>query len=315
MRIVTASAPGKVILFGEHAVVYGRPAIAVPVDRVQATAEVRRYAKGGIRILAPDLGEDSLLAELPPDHPLGIVVRGALVELGQTAEAGLRITVRSTIPIASGLGSGAAVSTAIVRALAGYFERPLAAADVSRLAFEAEKVYHGSPSGVDNTVIAYERPVYFVRDRTLETFCATRPFTLLIGDTGVASPTKETVGDVRRAWQAEPDRFELLFDLCAEITRRARAAIEAGEPALLGPLMDRNQDLLAEMGVSSPELEGLIEAARRSGALGAKLSGGGRGGNMIAYVEAEEADVVSAALLQAGARNVILTRISTETRS
>jgi mevalonate kinase len=128
---------------------------------------------------------------------------------------------------------------------------------------------------------------------------------LLVADTGVVSVTKDVVGDVRRQWQADPRRFERLFDSCGQVARAARRALENGDIGRLGQLMVENQSYLREMTVSSPELERLIEAALAAGALGAKLSGAGRGGNMITLVEAGGETAVQAALASSGATNVL----------
>jgi mevalonate kinase len=162
---------------------------------------------------------------------------------------------------------------------------------------------------VDNTVIAYGQPVYFKRGEAPQPFAIGAPLMLAIGDTGIASPTKVAVGDVRAGWQRETARYEALFDAVAEIVESARQAIAAGRVGELGPLMNQNHGLLREMGVSSPELDRLVEAARAAGAGGAKLSGGGRGGNMIALVTRETAATVANALSAAGARRVIVTDI------
>ncbi len=177
------------------------------------------------------------------------------------------------------------------------------------LVYEVEKLHHGTPSGIDNTVIAYGQPVYFVRGQPPQTFPIGRPFTLAIADSGIASPTRIAVGDVRRAWEQEPARFEALFDRVAAAVEAARAAIAAGEPERLGRLMDENHALLQETGVSCPELDALVTAARAAGATGAKLSGGGRGGNMIALVTESTASRVAGALRAAGAVHVIVTKV------
>lgn len=320
--MITASAPGKVILFGEHAVVYGRPAIAVPVTYVQATATVEP-GEPGIIIHALDTHQTIAIDHAGPTDPLATIVRLALAHFG-IQHADLSIMLRSTIPIASGLGSGAAVSCAIIRALAKWAvgviprDRPGAItpdypyiddATVSSLAYEVEKLHHGTPSGIDNAVIAYNQPVYFIRGQPVQTFSVARPFTVAIGNTGVASPTKIAVGDVRRNWEAAHDWYEVLFDQIGYIAAEARAAIESGEIDQLGPLMDRNQSLLRAIDVSSLELERLIGAAKAAGAAGAKLVGGGRGGNMIALVDESNRDEIIAALKIAGATNVIVTEI------
>ena len=182
-------------------------------------------------------------------------------------------------------------------------------ADISALAFEVEKLHHGTPSGIDNTVIAYEQPVYFVRGEPIAAFSVARPFRIAIADTGVVSPTKVAVGDVRRAWEAERDRYEALFDEIGAIVHAARAAIERGDVEALGPLMNANQRLAREIGVSSPEIESLVDAALGAGARGAKLSGAGRGGNVIALVGEENPEKLVRALMDTGARHVIVTKV------
>ncbi len=304
-------ASGKVILFGEHAVVYGRPAVAVPVTQVQARAEVEDAERGqGITIVARDLGRTYKLNEAPPDDALRAIVVSTLEHVRVGLEQDLTITVTSTIPVARGLGSGAAVSTAIVRALLEHFDRWLDSRAISDLVFETEKIHHGTPSGIDNTVIAFEKPVYFVKGGRMEIFWVERPFLLVIADTGVQSPTKVTVEAVRRAWEREPVMYEGLFDDIGTIADMGRQAIEQGDLEVMGRLMDENQRLLRLLKVSSPELEGLIGAARQGGALGAKLSGAGRGGNMIALVTQETCGQVSMMLRLAGAKNVIVTEVS-----
>jgi mevalonate kinase len=306
MTTVTASAPGKIILFGEHAVVYGRPALAVPIHDLQATATVRDGAPDqGLIIDAPDLNMQLSLTQQATEA-LALTARLVLDRLG-ISEPNAHLTIQSTIPVASGLGSGAAVSAALARALAEYLGHPLEAATLSALVYEVEKLHHGTPSGIDNTVVCYAQPVYFVRDATLETFHAAQPFHLLIADTGVPSPTKSTVGAVREAWRRNPSTYEAIFDEIGAVARQARVTIESGEVSELGPLMNRNQILLRKIGVSSTELERLIEASLSAGAQGAKLSGGGGGGNMIALAAPEDARQIAEALTRTGASRVLHT--------
>ncbi len=304
----SASAPGKVILFGEHAVVYGRPAIAVPVSQVQAQATVSPQ-DSDLTIEALELGRTFTLGDAPESDPLAAAVQITLAHLGAPPPAA-KLTVHSTIPIASGLGSGAAVTVAIVRALSGFLGVTLETPIVSRLAFEIEKIHHGTPSGIDNSVVAFCRPVYFVRSQPIETVSIPTPFRLLIADTGVASPTRETVGDVRLAWQANPQPHEALFDQIGQLADSARQAIERGKTKELGALMNENHLLLARLGVSSPLLERLIGVALTAGARGAKLSGGGRGGNLIAIAPPDVEKNVIEALISAGAVRVIATTVS-----
>lgn len=308
----TSSAPGKVILFGEHAVVYGRAAIAAPVTQVQANAAVEPAPPGsGLTIVAADLGQSIHLATAGKRDPLATAARLTLAHLSAPEPDGT-LTIHSTIPIAGGMGSGAAVSTALVRALAGFLGHEMEPAEVSSLVFEVEKIHHGTPSGIDNTVIAYEQPVYFVRGRAVERLAVGAPFTLLIGDTGAPSPTGKVVAQVRRDWQREPARYDALFDQIGAVAEEARRAIESGDIYALGPLMDDNHELLIDMGVSSPRLDNLVETARLEGAMGAKLSGAGQGGNMIALVEDDLVEQVTEALIQEGATRVIHTKVKSD---
>jgi mevalonate kinase len=308
MRAARGAAPGKVILFGEHAVVYGRPALAVPVDQVQATATVTPGGDG-FWIEAADLRRRYPLAGARANDPLAKAVRQVLRRGGLSETPAGWLRVESTIPIASGMGSGAAVCTAVVRAMAGALEIELSAAEVSALVFETETLLHGTPSGIDNTVVAFEQPVYFVRGQPPAPLRVGKPFRLLIADTGKPSPTRVTVGEVRAAHEREPARLAGLFDQIGAVVDEARQRIETGQPEGLGVLMNRNQALLRELRVSSPELEALIAHALEAGALGAKLSGGGRGGNMLTLVAQEGEGAVRAALEAGGAMRVTGTTV------
>jgi mevalonate kinase len=312
MPAFTAHAPGKIILFGEHAVVYGQPAIAVPVTQVRATATVTPDIKGKpgmVKIEAPDIDFEAQLDALPSDHALAAAVRGVAVSMGVRRIPACTLRISSSIPVASGLGSGAAVSVAIIRAMSAFLGHPMPNHRISDLAYEVEKIHHGTPSGIDNTVVTFSQPVYFTKNQPIETFSIAKSFSVVIADTGIPSPTRETVSDVRKSWQAEPERFEALFAAAGSIAIAARQAIESGHPGRLGPLMNENHQLLQEMGVSSPALDQLVKAAQDAGAMGAKLSGGGRGGNMITLTDLHDSEIVANQLRTSGATQVIFTKI------
>jgi mevalonate kinase len=305
-----SSAPGKIILFGEHAVVYGRPALAVPVTQVHAEVDVSDSARPGIWIDAPAVDLHAELNTLPSDHPIASVIHNLFFLLRVSPFPNLDIKISSSIPVASGLGSGAAVTVALTRAVTAQLNLSMTNEEVNAFTYEIEKLYHGTPSGIDNTVVTYARPVYFVKGQPIEIFKVGKPFTILIADTGISAPTKESVGDVRRLWEADKTKWQPVFDRIGEIARNAKASVESGQWEALGELMNENHALLQTLTVSAPELDRLVEAARGAGALGAKLSGGGRGGNMIALVEPERAKAVSFSLKEAGAKNTIITEVS-----
>jgi mevalonate kinase len=305
---VWASAPGKIILVGEHAVVYGKPAIALPLTQVKA--EVMAQAgrpNTGIIINSADLKREYMVGGAHPEEPLAFT--SILSRLGIRRMPDVLLTLRSDIPIASGLGSGAATAAAIAKALARWLGWELSPAQLSAIVYETEKIHHGTPSGIDNTVIAYEQPVWFVRGEPVQPFAPRGDFVFLVANTGIHSPTRFTVADVRKAWEGDPEQYNLLFEKVGTVAQAARAALEAGDANTLGSLMNQNQTLLRELGVSAPANDRLAEAALAAGALGAKVSGGGRGGNNIALVPPHRLASVKSALLDAGAVRVLQTTL------
>jgi mevalonate kinase len=314
MPAFATKAPGKIILLGEHAVVYHRPAIAIPVTQVAAHASVTANPLGQpgmVRIEAPDIALSCHLHELSDLHPLATAVNSVAEALGIQSIPACTLRITSTIPIASGLGSGAAVSVAIARSLSAFLGHPLEDDQVSNIAYRVDQIYHGAPSGVDNTVIAYAQPVFFIRGQPFQRLCTHEKFTMVIGDTGIGTPTGEVVMDLRRRWQAQPAGYEPMFDQIGAIVQQARTLLEDGPIQQLGPLMTQNHSLLQQMDISCPELDALVNAALSAGASGAKLCGGGRGGNMIALAgEAPDSpERIAAALRMAGAVNTIITHV------
>lgn len=310
MPVIFAKAPGKIILFGEHAVVYGQPAIAIPVNKVNATAKVYPNLEaqpGEVRIHALDIQLDAALSELTDDHPLAIAARLGLQAVAVERPPGLTLQISSTIPISAGMGSSAAISIAIIRALSDFLGAPLSPGDISALAYKVERIQHGTPSGIDNNVIAHQKPVFFTRGKPIEYLKIERPTHWVIADSGEKTSTFETVSDVRKLFDSDPSTYKQIFEQIGEITQNAREGLIKGDNNRLGKLMDENQRLLEKINVSSRNLEDLIRAAKDAGAVGAKLSGGGRGGNIIALSTAQETKNVEAALLNAGAERVITT--------
>lgn len=311
--MIRECAPGKIILFGEHAVVYGRPALAVPVLGLKACASISTLEstpQNEIMLQSDALNLSAPLSSLPAQHPLSRVCQLTFDKLRMKSPPAMHIHIKSDIPPSAGLGSGAAVSVAVIRALSRFLDSPLETVEVNQLAFEVEKIHHGTPSGIDNTVIAYEKPVFFVRGKDLESFQVRTPFTLLIADSGTKACTAESVGSVRKAWEKNPDRYEYLFNSIGAVTTNARKALAAGSLRKVGKLMNENQKLLEEIGVSAPVNTRLAEAANRAGAWGAKLSGGGLGGNVIAMAPSDRIDAVSNAMLAAGAAACYRTEVA-----
>jgi len=272
------TAPGKIILFGEHAVVYGKPAIAIPVSGMRASAW-SEPGEGKLTINALDLNEQFSLEN--KTSQFSVLAQTLLTKTKQN-EPNLTINLTSKLPQGSGMGSSAATSTAVCKALSNYLGVDLEKNQISELVFDAEKIVHGNPSGIDNTVVAYESPVYFIKGNEPMTFDSGRTFYLVIGDTGIESSTKETVGNVRAMWKKEPNLMNGYFDEIGNIAKEGKIAIEEGNVEMVGELMNDNHELLNKIGVGHPELEKLVELSIKSGAVGAKLTGGGGGGNIVA---------------------------------
>jgi hydroxymethylglutaryl-CoA reductase len=285
---------GKAILLGEHAVVYGRHAIAAPIPlAIKALVE---DCDEGIHLLIPRWGVEYRLATNPSERrsferPAGVV----LDQLGLTKRP-MKIEVFPEVPRGMGLGGSAAMAVAIVRALDKHFKLGLKDEDVNRLAFESEKMAHGNPSGLDNTLACYGKALVFrAGDPPLvEPLNIREPIPAVIGITGFEGLTATTVGRVREAWQQDKKLYERIFDQIDALTLRGIQAIQDNDLPTLGQLMNICQGMLNALQVSTPELEKLCAIARENGALGAKLTGGGGGGSIIAICDGDTDLVVSA---------------------
>jgi len=314
MPAFSASVPGKIILFGEHAVVYGEPAIAVPVTSLHTRAIVTANIKGEsgeIHVEAPDISLSAALFDLQDNHPIRAAILAAIgPDKDPASVPACNILITSSIPPSSGLGSGAAVSAAIIRALSAFLGKRLSDEIVSDLTYNVEKIHHGTPSGIDNTVVAYQQPIYYQKGDPFQFLDIPEPFTILIADCGIPGNTKDAVERVRQNSINDPDKYEMIFQSIGQITQEARELILAGLPAELGPLMDKNHQFLQDLDISLPELDHLVNTARNEGALGAKISGGGLGGNIIALVNGDTNEICEA-LSKAGAVNTLVTSINT----
>jgi len=285
---------GKIILFGEHAVVYGSRAIAAPVP-LAVHARVVDH-DDGVWLVMPRWGVEKRLRQDPKKRS-SIEETGALIldKLG-LGERSMRIEVYSQIPRAMGLGGSSAVAVAIIRALDGHYELGLPDDEINRLAFRAEQVFHGTPSGIDNTVATYGHPILYRAGSPpeIEELHFPKPLNFVIGITGNESLTAKTVARVRTLREKNPAVIDKLFKAIDVLTGQALVAIRRYDMERLGDLMNVCHGLLNSLQVSSWELEELIQIARENGALGAKLTGGGGGGSMIALCPDNAEQVIRA---------------------
>jgi len=294
-----AAGYGKAILMGEHAVVYGAHAIAAPIPlavEAQATASDK-----GITLSIPRWGMLHQM-EANPEKQQSFEKPAAriLQKLGLLGHD-MQIEVYPNLPRAQGLGGSAAVAVAIIRALDQHFQLALSEDDVNTLAYRAEVEAHGNASGIDNAVATYGEMLLFKRGQPplIETLKPKHPINLVIGMTGVESMTAKMVAKVQAGWERNKQLYSRLFDEIDQLTRRALETLQSGDMQQLGDLMNICHGLLNSLQVSSWELEELVQLARDNGALGAKLTGAGGGGSMIALCP-DNANQVVKAIEEAG---------------
>ena len=310
MKGAVGEAPGKILLMGEHSVVYGHPAIAIPVRSVCARAEVVFTRNGGIEMLAPDIGEHVRGGENGASRLAPLVrLAEAMLKFFGEVDQGLRISLHSTIPIGRGMGSGAALAVAIVRSICGALDRHLNWEQIAEWTMISEREYHGTPSGVDSAVVARDEAIYFVRNKTMQpVVVGPSVYHFVIADTGIESATGEVVKSVREAREHERAKYDSFFWELGSMTSMAREVIRTGALEELALCMNHAHKVLQSLGVSCPELDNLVQVSLENGALGAKLSGAGRGGAMLALLkDAGDAAALESRLRAAGAVDVFTT--------
>lgn len=300
---------GKVILFGEHFVVYGVPSIVSAIDKV-TTATVERSEGSGWtlednRPSTPGYKEEKLEQQ---KESIDRILKAAGID---TAETPIKITFGGDLVAASGIGASAASCAALARALSEEFNLGLTDEQINELAYEGEKGYHGNPSGIDNTAATYGGLIWFVRGKpnVMERIKLKHPVEVVMGNTGLVANTKAAVAGVRERKEKFPEKYEKIFNEARELAFMARKALEDHDLKRVGKLMDENHRQLQAIEVSCRELDQLVELAKANGALGAKMTGGGLGGNMVALTPGKELQDRVARAIEKEGFDVLKTRI------
>jgi mevalonate kinase len=282
---------GKVILFGEHFVVYGLPAIASAIGS-KTTAFVRRMDTPGFHLIDDRLEIPGYKVKKKKEQNKSLDNIYAFYGIDPEKQ-GLEIKFAGDLVAASGIGASAASCAALSRALNDEFNLEFDNEKINAAAYEGEKGYHGTPSGIDNTAATYGGLIWFKRDlqggpNVIEKLKMKEPVEIVIANTGVTSSTSKVVAEVKQRREEQPKKFDQIFAKYKQLVVEAREALIENHLEKLGKLMDENQELLRQIDVSSTELENLINIAMNQGALGAKLTGTGRGGNMVVLTPGKE---------------------------
>ena len=284
---------GKAILLGEHSVVYGRHAIAVPAP---LSVRVKVEDSGeGVTLMIPSWGIEYQLDKEPDQRQSFEKPAGAILDQLELSNKDMTIEVFPDIPRGMGLGGSAAIAVAIIKGLSNHYNLALSDDEVNRMAFESEKIAHGNPSGIDNIMATFGQPIIFRSGETplVEPLNINDNFSLVLGFARNEGSTAKMVGNVQKGWERNTSIFEKIFDDIDQLVLKSVAAIQDNDFNTLGEMMNLCQGMLNALQVSTPELERLISIARAAGALGAKLTGGGGGGAIVALVH-EESSVAEA---------------------
>jgi mevalonate kinase len=298
---------GKVILFGEHFVVYGAPSIVSAIDKRTIATVERKEGTGWIlednRPETPGYKREKL--EQQRDS-IDRILRAAGVDVTRNQ---IKITFGGDLIAASGIGASAASCVALARALSDEFKLGFSDERINEIAYEGERAYHGTPSGVDNTAATYGGLLWFVRGKPIERISIKRPVEVVMGNTGMVADTEAAVAGVRQRKEKNPEKYAKIFKQAEEIAHIARRALVDYDLRTVGKLMDENHRLLQAIEVSCRELDSLVELALSNGALGAKMTGGGLGGNIVALTPGKDLqDRVARAIKKEGFE-VLMTRI------
>lgn len=271
----------KIILIGEHSVVYGQPAIALPLPNVQLHVQLRRLDSANQHLINSRYFKGPL-DQLPAKMAGVQKLTTALMDRFAGQHDSWEMTIDSQLPAERGMGSSAATAIGIVRAFFSLYEQRLDRDLLLKLADIEEQITHRSPSGLDAATCSAKQPVWFLKGQAGTTFRMNLTATMVVADTGKVGATKDAILEVRSRLHHDHTATNRHIHHLGQLTKQAQSILRLDRPAALGQVLNQSQEDLQALGVSDAALDHLIEVARNHGALGAKLTGGGRGGCIFA---------------------------------
>lgn len=299
---VIEKAHGKLILSGEHIVVYNKPAIAIPFPLI-IRAEVSE--KPGEISISSKLFT-GILSDMPENMKgLSECIHRCFKMCNQPKE-GVHIDIISDIPEGRGLGSSAASAMAVIKGIFKFFHQPLSEENLFSLVELSETYAHGKPSGIDMMAVASQGPIlYQKQEKKVMPLIPPCAFPVIVADTGQVGDTKKAVEHVNALKIQKPSYFYQTIEQMEEIVIKVKEAVLEGNLTQLGSLLIINHEKLKKLNVSNSVLDYLVEVALKAGALGAKLTGGGMGGCIIALAkDMKDAENIGAELQNKGAKTV-----------
>ena len=277
---------GKVILFGEHFVVYGKASIASGIS-IHTIAELVEGTVPGFKVIDDRSTASGYKEKYTEAMQESIVRMNDAVWHQDFDKTPVQVTLSGGLYCASGVGASAANCVAMARAVSEHFNLNLTDEQINQCGLEGDKAYAGTPSGIDNTCSTYGQPILFRKnleggENQMDLLTVGKPLHVLLVSTGITTKTSDAVRILRENKDANPDKFAEIFDKAEELVHQGKEALAAGNLELIGQLMNKNHELLKESGVSHTYLDCLVEFTKKNGAIGAKMTGGGRGGYMVA---------------------------------
>ncbi|USS89667.1 mevalonate kinase [Fructilactobacillus cliffordii] len=294
----TGHSHAKVIFLGEHSAVYHQPAIVFPVPQANVTATLQASNQGVTTIHSQYYSGP--IADLPASMAgITALIQKLHQELNRQHQP-MNLEINSTIPLGRGMGSSAAIASAIIRGYFAFFETPLSRATLTEYTDIEEKITHGNPSGIDAQTVNVSHPILYEQQQFID-FTPQLSGFLVIADTGLAGNTKTAVNQVREFLEADPVRQELITRL-GHLTEVVKTSLTNQDLVKTGQVLTEAQAILTALGVSTTQIEQLVAVANQAGALGAKLTGSGLGGCIIALApDYPSAKRIAAALTDYGA--------------